>query len=87
MSYKSEISSSIVIDKKTGKVKLEELEINVDGYKNRKKLRKAKEAYNSDKEIKKEHKGDDWPLGIWYYVFGDYSDRLEKWKKRVSKKK
>lgn len=83
--YQSKISSKMTIDNKTGDVKLEEFEVNVDGFKNRKKLRKAKDAYNSDKEIKKEYERDDWPKGMWYYLFEEYFDRLKAWK--GSKKK
>ena len=84
--YESKISSTIVIDKKTEDVKLKEFDVKVDGYKNRRKLRKAKDAYNSDKEIEKEYKSDDWPTGIWYYLFEDYFKRLKAFK-RIHKKK
>jgi len=85
--YQSKISSTIVIDKEKGDVKLKEFDVNVDGYKSRKKLGKAKDAYNLDKEIEREYKSDDWPKGIWYYIFEDYFKILEKWKKRIHKKK
>ena len=74
--YKSTIKSKQIINNKTGDVKLEEFDVNVDGYKNRKKLREAKESYNSDKKIKTEYKRDEWPKGIWYYLFGEYYNRL-----------
>jgi len=85
--YQSKISSTIVIDKEKGNVKLKGFDVKVDGYKNRKKLRKAKEAYNSDKKIEREYKSDDWPKGIWYYLSEEYFKKLEKWKKRINKKK
>ncbi len=85
--YQSKISQKMIIDKRTGNVKLEEFDVNVDGYKNRKKLRKAKNAYNLDKDIEKEYKDDDWPEGMWYYMFEEYLEYLKKWKKNKSKKK
>ena len=36
--YQSKINSTMIIDKKIGKVKLEEFDVKVDGFKNRKKF-------------------------------------------------
>ncbi|NIO44684.1 MAG: hypothetical protein GTN36_03985 [Candidatus Aenigmarchaeota archaeon] len=85
--YQSKISSTIVIDKEKGSVKLNQFDVKIDGYKNRGKLRKARDAYNSDKNLEKEYKNNDWPAGIWNYLFEDYFKILEKWKKRINKKK
>lgn len=84
--YKSTIKSKQIINNKTGDVKLEEFDVNVNGYKNSKKLREAKESYNSDKKIKTEYNRD-WPRGIWYYLFGEYYNMLKDFKKLKNKVK
>ena len=75
----------MIIDKKTGKAKLEELDINVDGYKDSKRLREAKESYNSDKEMKTECRGEDWPIDMWYYLFRKYYSGLKSWKEFIKR--
>jgi len=81
MIYQSKISSKITINHKTGNTRLEELDINVNGYKDRKKLRKAKETYNKDREMKEKlEERDDWPKGMWYYLFEEYFKILRNYK-------
>jgi len=82
MIYQSKISSKMIINHKTGDASLEELDINVNGYKDRKRLKEAKETYNKDKEMKEELEGrDDWPIGMWYYLFGRYYRNIKRFKK------
>ena len=78
--YQSKINSTIVIDKKTGKAKLEEIGVSVGGYKNRRKSREAKKAYNSDKKMKTEYKNDDWPKGLHDYLLEEYFNVLQYFK-------
>jgi len=86
--YSSKISSSIIINKKSGEVKLSEFKVNVDGYSRPAFTEKAKDCYNSNKDLNKPNMGfpEDWPVKDWHDLYWSIWDNLLKWKKRVYKK-
>jgi hypothetical protein len=84
--YKSKIRSALFINKDTGEVRLKDLDIEVDGYKDKEKLREARESFNSEEELLVEPVENYKPKGIWYYMLEDFYKRLMKLK-RIAKNK
>lgn len=81
--YSSKISNSMTIDKKTGEVKLNDVEVRVDGFKEPRLLEKAKENYNADKGLPEIGKyNSKWPEGTWYDMYLKMMKNLLKWKRK-----
>jgi len=86
--YQSKVESKIIINHRTGEVKLEEFKVGVDGYSNTRLLNEAKENYNTDKEWTKPYPYfPDWPEGIWHSIFHDFLEKLRNWRQRKYKYK
>ena len=86
--YTAKVSNDIIIDEKNGNVKINDLKIFADGYSEPSLIEKAKNDYNSDREVmtKSSYKSSDWPKGTWYSLYLNMCRNLLKWKKRVYKK-
>lgn len=83
MVYSAKVSSSITINKKNEEVRLNEFDVKVDGFSDKKLLESAKEKYNSRKAIKKPYYSEEWPKGTWYSLYYDMLKKLLRWKKRA----
>ena len=72
----------MTINKKTGEVRLNDLDIRVDNFNESALTERAKENYNSGKDIKPYYYPKDWPKGTWYDLYFDTLRNLLRWKKK-----
>lgn len=80
--YSSKISNSMTIDNKTGETKLNEIDVEVDGFSDPELLEKAKLDYNASKDVKEKYKAKEWPEEDWYVMYNDMIRKLLKWRKK-----
>lgn len=81
--YSAKVSNSMTIDNRTGEAKLNDIDVNVDGFSDTTLLEKARENYNSGEEIKERyHAKKDWPDVMWDELYYDMFKKMLKWRKR-----
>jgi hypothetical protein len=83
--YSAKISSGMTINRKTGEVKVNEFKVSVDGFSEPKLLEKAKESYNSNKNLPKFSYPTKWPEGNWCELYRDMWENFLRWRRRKYK--
>lgn len=80
--YSAKVSNSMTVDNKTGKVRLDEFEVKVNGFDDKALTEKAKNNYNSDKSIPESEYDSRWPEGTWYDMYLKMMKNFLKWKQK-----
>ena len=87
MIYRTRIKTGMIIDHNEEKVHLEELKIEVNGYRNNEVEKKAICSYNKNEEFSRYREVDNWSKRLWYNIFDDLYERLRYWHLVFRKKK
>lgn len=79
--YSTYVSTKMTIDKEG--TTLDEFDIGVCGYKDKKALNDARINYKRETDSSHKTYFQDWRAPIWYILFGDMKKRLRRWRYRT----
>ena len=77
--YSTSVHSKMVFEDKK-EPKLSEMDIEVDGYKNRGELANLPRYYKDELLLKDPVYRDEWRKSLWYAMFHDMVKRMKRWK-------